>query len=291
MIKGRLGRSVTTAVCGAALVVVSCTVVPGDGDGGGAREAGPNAPRRTASGTSIGESAAAAARIAQLRRQFRVPSVAEADTSGGMQRAAHLEAATRPALGEPAAARFAIEPGDAGVSHVVASFLPEVIRSVRSSARVALPMSGAREVALEDGRSRLSIRFALERMRDAPFEIASGLVLYRGAYDGADVVHRVHPEGTEDFVVFETPPAQPELRYAIDVSRAPGLRLVSNTLEFLDETGAPLLRVDPPWVVSANGEVHAATLGVEACAYDAIGNDFAVDDIYLGTQTSIPVPK
>jgi hypothetical protein len=37
----------------------------------------------------------------------------------------------------------------------------------------------------------------------------------------------------------------------VEVSRVAGLRLVSNVLEFLDEGGAPRLRIAPPFVVDA----------------------------------------
>jgi hypothetical protein len=68
--------------------------------------------------------------------------------------------------------------------------------------------------------------------------------------------------------VFESKPAEEALVYDVDVSRVAGLRLVSNTLEFLDEGGAPRLRVAPPSVVDAAGVVHEATLAVDGCAYD-----------------------
>jgi hypothetical protein len=150
--------------------------------------------------------------------------------------------------------------------------LPEAdragVHAAHRAARVELPMRAADEVRLEDETSRLSLRFALEHMHNTPIERAAGMALYRGALDGADVVHRVHAEGTEDFVIFETRPAREELTYSVDVSRVPGLRLVSNTLEFLDETGTPLLRVAPPYVVESTGRQRNANLAVSGCAYD-----------------------
>ncbi len=74
------------------------------------------------------------------------------------------------------------------------------------------------------------------------------------ALDGSDIVHRVHAEGTEDYVVFDSRPAHEEIAYDVDVSRVAGLRLVSNVLEFLDEGGAPRLRVAPPYVVDGAGK-------------------------------------
>jgi hypothetical protein len=124
-------------------------------------------------------------------------------------------------------------------------------------------------MTIEDQISRLSVSFALDNVRNARIELAAGgLAIYRGALDGADVLHRVHGEGTEDFVVFETRPLREELNYTVDVSRSPGLRLVSNTLEFLDEAGTPLVRVAPPYVVDARGTRRDAKLAVTGCAYD-----------------------
>jgi len=141
-------------------------------------------------------------------------------------------------------------------------------RGLARTASVELPLSAAGFARLEDVTSRLSVRFALQGATDVPIAVADGIALYNGALHGADVVHRVHAEGTEDFVVFEQRPEREELRYTVDVSHVAGLRLVSNTLEFIDEGGAPRLRVAPPYVVDADGERHAATLAMEGCGYD-----------------------
>src|SRR5438094_438277 len=84
------------------------------------------------------------------------------------------------------------------------------------------------------------------------------VALYAGALQGADLVHRPNAEGTEDFVVFDERPAREELDYTVDVSRVAGLRLVANTLEFLDEAATPRLRVAPPYVLEAGGRRQAA---------------------------------
>ena len=141
-------------------------------------------------------------------------------------------------------------------------------RHVSRRANVVLPSRAGREVVLEDATSRLSVRFALQHVQDARIEAADGFSIYRGALDGADILHRVHPEGTEDFVAFERPPSREQLEYVVDVSRVAGLRLVSNTLEFLDEGGTPVLRVAPPYVVDSLGERHEASLAVKGCDYD-----------------------
>ena len=145
---------------------------------------------------------------------------------------------------------------------------PEAKRGVVRTAKVELPRAATGSVRVEDDTSQLSVRFTLRDATDAPLAVADGMALYSRAFSGADVVHRVHAEGTEDFVVFEERPAREELVYEVDVSSVAGLRLVENTLEFLDDAGSPRLRVAPPYVVDAVGERHTAKLAVEGCAYD-----------------------
>ncbi|MBK7402326.1 MAG: hypothetical protein IPJ34_40335 [Myxococcales bacterium] len=142
-------------------------------------------------------------------------------------------------------------------------------KGVTKRASVVLPTIASHAVELEDDASHVAVRFALERATDARLELADGIAVYRGALDGADVVHRVHAEGTEDFVVFEAKPARESLAYRVDVSRVAGVRLVGSVLELLDSGGTPRLRVAPPYVVDANGARREASLTIEGCAYDA----------------------
>ena len=135
-------------------------------------------------------------------------------------------------------------------------------------ADVMLPLRASDPVALEAHDAQLGVSFRMRGITDVPIAIADGMAVYAGAFAGADVVHRVHPEGTEDFVSLAQKPQHEELRYDVDVTRSSALRLVSNTLEFLDRDGVPRLRVAPPYVIDARGKRHAATLGVEGCAYD-----------------------
>jgi hypothetical protein len=118
-------------------------------------------------------------------------------------------------------------------------------------------------------RSHLTIEFALRGAADTRLAVANGIALYEHALDGGDVVERATAEGTEDYVVFERAPARSELWYDVDVSRVAGLRLVENTLEFLDAGGVPRLRVAPPAVVDESGERHPATLALSGCAFVA----------------------
>lgn len=207
----------------------------------------------------VAESSEARQKIDALRARFRV-TVREPEPQPGHPAALR----TRPVIDAGAVVRFETD----GETHAHAVVAAEAKHGMSRTASVALPLRAQGMVKLEDDKSRVSIGFALEGTREAPLAVAQGMALYVGALDGADVVHRVHSEGTEDYVVFESRPAKEELSYAVDVSRVAGLRLVSNTLEFLDDGGSPALRIAPPYVVDAKGERHDAKLAVIGCAYD-----------------------
>ena len=155
-----------------------------------------------------------------------------------------------------------------GTGSVRAVVPREAKRRVLRAATVELPLRANAMARVEDDTTHVSVGFALRDAVDAPIGVADGIAVYAGALAGSAVVHRVHAEGTEDFVVIETRPAREELVYDVDVSRVAGLRLVSNTLEFLDEGGAPRLRVAPPYVVDASGIRTDARIAVDGCAYD-----------------------
>lgn len=197
----------------------------------------PSAALERDAGGGFAESAGAAERIAELRARF--------------------------AIGAGVATAF--EPANA---HVRAVFPRGAKRAVLRSATALLPARANGPIELEDDSTHVAVKVSLRGASDAPVQIAHGFALYRGALRGSDVVHRVHAEGTEDYVVFERRPANEEIAYDVDVSRVAGLRLVSNVLELLDEAGAPRLRVAPPWVMDASGTLHEAKIAVDGCAYD-----------------------
>ena len=220
---------------GGALIALACGADRSEHDGTPPELQGPRL---------LADSAAASKRIAALRQRFPTGPRSTA-------------------LGPAVATRFELT----GTS--LSPVLPDAARlAVRRAATVKLPVRANGEVSLEDERSHVALRFALDGAHAAQATVADGIALYSGALDGADVVQRVHAEGTEDFVVFETRPAREALGYTVDVSRVAGLRLVERTLEFLDGDGSPGLRVAPPYVVDARGDRHEANLAVSGCAVD-----------------------
>ncbi len=130
---------------------------------------------------------------------------------------------------------------------------------------VKLPARAHEPLTLTSG--GLSVAIGLEGALDRPGELAGGTILYPGAGpNGADLLHRVDGEGVEDFLSFNTPLR--EVRYSLDVPAAAGLRLIDNTLEVLDASGAPRLHMRAPWLLDGNGKHVDATVSVERCAVD-----------------------
>jgi RHS repeat-associated protein len=141
----------------------------------------------------------------------------------------------------------------------------------QASARVLLPKRSTASFHLEDEASGMAIDVSLEGARDAEAQSADGYLVYRQAHvSGATVLHRALPSGTEDFLSFEKRPPTPVVAYQVTLQKGvSGLRLVENTLEILDAGGAPRLRVEPPYLVGADGAQTDATLAVEGCAVDS----------------------
>ena len=204
---------------------------------------GPTPPR--VAPPALVDSSAARRRIESLRSRF-------------------LLAPPSPVIASAPATGFELRDGRA---HAI---LPATAkRGVWRPATVTLPLRASDPVRIEDDTSHTAVSFVLRGTMAAPIEVADGIALYASALDGLyDVVHRVHAEGTEDYVAFDHRPAKEELRYDVDVSGVAGLRLVSRTLEFLDDRGTPRLRVAPPYVVDAHGTRVEAELALEGCAFD-----------------------
>ncbi len=131
-------------------------------------------------------------------------------------------------------------------------------------------LRASERIALVEPSSGVAVSVALQDATDAPAELASGYVVYRGGYRaGADVIHQVGLDRHEDFVLFAQPPSESVVRYQLELGdQVAGLRLVENILELLDRDGIPQLRMNRPYAVDATGRRHLATVAVEGCAYD-----------------------
>lgn len=74
--------------------------------------------------------------------------------------------------------------------------------------------------------------------------------------------------GLEDWIAFEGAPATESVRYRVDTDGAAGVRFVARTLELLDASGAPRIRMAPPWLVDATGARIDVAVRVTGCAFD-----------------------
>lgn len=139
-------------------------------------------------------------------------------------------------------------------------------------ANVSLPLESRDRFTVRNINSeRLGLAVETVGIRNVTAQIENGLVHYRDAFgEGTDVMHRVTPEGTEDYVSFASAPAEAKLSYKVSLGKEiAGLRLLSDTLEFLDSAGTPRLRINPPAGVDARGNTFAAHLAVNDCAVDS----------------------
>jgi hypothetical protein len=177
-----------------------CGAAGGD-DGAGGGGTGGGAP----SARSLASTPAAEARVASLRERFQVRPVAQAPMPQLPGMPSEPAPGPQVVIGEDVARGFVATA--TGLRPLVP---PEVKRRGMKSATVELPLRATDPVTLDDDTTGMRVRFSLMGARDVAAEAAGGIAVYPGAIGGADLVHRVHAEGTEDFVVFETRPAREE---------------------------------------------------------------------------------
>ncbi|MEI7893768.1 MAG: hypothetical protein WCI05_11785, partial [Myxococcales bacterium] len=210
-----------------------------------------------------GTSQAAREAIADIRSRFVLRATPQ---PMGLPGAAIVEPKESPVL-RPAVATRIVREGN--------WLRPEIPdtenRHVRKRAEVRLADRASGAFELRDVESGMTVGVALEDSTDAVGEEADGYVIYRGGHRaGGHVVHRMHAEGTEDYVTFDAPPERNELRYRVTLGeKVAGLRLVSHVLEFLDAGGMPRLRMKAPGASDQSGGAHALTLSVIGCHVDS----------------------
>jgi hypothetical protein len=268
-----MGHSRHRAAIGiVALVLAACSTDAGPrgtdtsgADGRGAR--------------AVEESPSAAAAVQQFSLRFvRSPSRAGAALVDPGSVGAGLRPGAPPGVAAPSEPSPVLRASDVerfeeSEGRLVPHFSTVALQAVTKRATLALPRVASAPFTLRDEETNMSLAVNLAGASDTLAEVSrheKGHVVYRGAYGRGDVVHRPTAEGTEDFVVFEEAPETPVVRYVSALGEGvAGLRLVSNTLEFLDGHGVPRLRVAPPYLIGADGREHDARLAVEGCAVDA----------------------
>jgi hypothetical protein len=173
-------------------------------------------------------------------------------------------------LETPALARSEAQSFDRDGRRTRPRFDDKAWRKVLRNAFVTLPEHADERIHLRDDVSSVALTVALEGAQHVRGETADGYVVYPGAAPGGgDIVHLPTVEGTEDHLHYDTRPTVRELRYTVGLAaKVAGLRKVSEVVEFLDEGGAPRLRMNAPYAVDAKGERHELAVRIEGCAYD-----------------------
>lgn len=191
-------------------------------------------------------------------------------------------------LGEPAtidAADPSLPPhpaqSDAPIEAVRAlrSLLPRTLSpSAGSPLRVVPARRAPQTTLLTEPLSGLAVAIAPQQVQDVAAVPADGCSIFSralrvpsaaGGSQQASLVQCSSAAGFEDYVHFSVAPLHGRMTYSLHLGdRVAALRLVENVLEFLDASGAPRLRVNPPFLVDAQGRRHNAVLHVEDCRVD-----------------------
>ncbi|MCS6898990.1 MAG: hypothetical protein RMJ98_02800 [Myxococcales bacterium] len=129
-----------------------------------------------------------------------------------------------------------------------------------------LPSTAAGTVALKSPRGALTFRLA--DAYPTPGAISEEEARYDGALgEGTTLLLTRRPDGVEDRIVFRHRPPREYVDYFVDVRAVAGLRKIDKVIEFLDESGAPRLRMEAPYLEDADGRLVQAKVEV-GCAYD-----------------------
>jgi hypothetical protein len=131
-----------------------------------------------------------------------------------------------------------------------------------------VPLRSSGAFSVQDDKTGMEFRIRVRGSLDAVAEAARGALVYAGGHEFGDMILRPSASGVEDYVVVKHEGTS-RLEYEVALNpKVAGLRLLSDTLELLDHTGDPRLRVAPPYLVDAKGVMRFAKLGVTGCNYD-----------------------
>ncbi len=168
-------------------------------------------------------------------------------------------------------------PLEAGVAQTINSasgglkptFPTAVTAGEPKPAKVVLPQQASGALHLEDLATGVAADVVLQGAQVVAGQVVNGYVVYPNAHaSGAHVLQRPVAGGTEDYIAFETKPQTAQIAYDVTLGGGAGLRLVANTLEIIETSGAPRIRVAPPFIVGSDGVRTDATLAVAGCAID-----------------------
>jgi hypothetical protein len=136
------------------------------------------------------------------------------------------------------------------------------------SARVRLPLTANGAFAVEDIASGVTISVSRLDAGNARASVIDGWVVYANTASGSSVAHRIDRFGTEDYVIVDRAGVS-SIAYRVALgAHVAGVRTVAGIVEFLDDRGAPRLRMSAPAVLDANGRKLPHSVDVAECAVD-----------------------
>jgi hypothetical protein len=145
---------------------------------------------------------------------------------------------------------------------------PVFLRVTAADAELPLMADGSFHVV--DKASAIHVEARLLGARAVEALLSEGLAIFpHASANGGTVVQRPTEDGVEDYIELVERPQDAQVSYALRMlDGVAGMRIVGNTLEFVDAAGAPGLRIATPSIVNAQGLRVDAALNVEGCAVD-----------------------
>ena len=114
------------------------------------------------------------------------------------------------------------------------------------------------------GDEQFSVRTIEDGAPRRPAEVLRGVVVYRGAVAGGDLLYKLTPTHVDEYVYFRTPPPFLRRVFALEFgSGASELRQAGDTLELVGRDGAARLRVSAPVARAADGTRRIGTIRVD----------------------------
>jgi hypothetical protein len=127
--------------------------------------------------------------------------------------------------------------------------------------------NGANVLRSADGTMEVSTK--LRGTQAVAAKATEGLVVYAGGHSDGDVVVRPTGDGAEDWLLLTKAPASGKVEYELGLTKGvKAVRVVANTVEMLDDDGAPRLRMAPPQIVGDDCQRVQATVTVTGCVVD-----------------------
>jgi MYXO-CTERM domain-containing protein len=130
--------------------------------------------------------------------------------------------------------------------------------------RARLPqLADAAHVVEFDGVDGFSVRTKEIGIQSVPAEIHEGVVVYRGAVAGGDLLYKLTPTHVDEYVYLREPPAHLRREFEFDTGSAVWtLREADTNIEALGKDGIARLRLSAPLARAADGQRRRGTVHI-----------------------------